>query len=89
MLGEPAQPAVAPQVSPSNDLLQLNAAFAAAPSLPSSAAFSPSHPFPPSQGFPAAQGFGPGSASNGFGASQAGPWGAQAQVQAPSSGKSL
>lgn len=86
LLGEPAQPAVAPQVSPSNDLLQLNAAFAAAPSLPSSAAFSPSHPFPPSQGFPAAQGFGPGSASNGFGAPQAGPWGAQAQVQAPSSG---
>lgn len=87
LLGEPAQPAVAPLGSPSDDLLQLNAAFAAPPSLSNSAAFSQSPSFPPSQGFSAAQGFGPGSVPNGFGAPQAGLWGAQAQeAQASSSG---
>ncbi|PFX34652.1 phosphatidylinositol-binding clathrin assembly protein LAP-like [Stylophora pistillata] len=87
LLGEPAQPAVAPLGSPSDDLLQLNAAFAAPPSLSNSAAFSQSPSFPPSQGFSAAQGFGPGSVPNGFGAPQGGLWGAQAQeAQASSSG---
>ena len=77
-LGEPMAPVPAPTSSPSDDLLQLNAAFSVQQS--SSTAFSQSPAFPPSQSFPAAQGFGQGpSVSNGFGgAPQAGPWGGSA-----------
>ena len=77
-LGEPTAPVPAPTSSPSDDLLQLNAAFSVQQS--SSTAFSQSPAFPPSQSFPAAQGFGQSPAvSNGFGgAPQAGPWGGSA-----------
>jgi len=66
-LGEPAEPTPAPQGAPSDDLLQLHAAFSVPVQQSSSAAFSQSSSFPPSQAFPAAQGFGQAP-------SQAGPW---------------
>lgn len=70
-LGEPAEPKPAPKGSPSDDLLQLHAAFSVPPQQSSSASFSQSPSFPPSQAFPAAQGFGQAPP-------QAGPWGAPA-----------
>ncbi|XP_020630853.1 phosphatidylinositol-binding clathrin assembly protein-like isoform X1 [Orbicella faveolata] len=66
-LGEPAEPTPAPQGAPSDDLLQLHAAFSVPVQQSSSAAFSQSPSFPPSQAFPAAQGFGQAPP-------QAGPW---------------
>lgn len=66
-LGEPAKPTPAPQATPSDDLLQLHAAFSAPVQQSSSAVFSQTPSFPPSQAFPAAQGFGQAPP-------QAGPW---------------
>ena len=63
---QPQKPAV-----PSDDLLQLNAVFAApVPQQSASAAFSSSSAFPPSQAFGAPQ-----PAPSGFGSSPPGPWG--------------
>ncbi len=70
-LGEPAEPKSAPKGSPSDDLLQLHAAFSVPLQQPSTAAFSQSPSFPPSQAFPAAQGFGQAPP-------QAGAWGGPA-----------
>ena len=82
MLGEPAEPALAPKGSPSDDLLQLNAVFSAPVQQSSSTAFSQSSSFPPSQAFPAAHGFGQAPAPNGFSMPQAGTWGDQSATTA-------
>lgn len=66
--------------SPSDDLLQLDAAFSSSIPQPTSKAFSPSTNFPPSQPFPGMQS---GGMAGGFGPS---PWG-NAPVSAPSTGE--
>ena len=66
-LGEPTELTPAPKGSPSDDLLQLHAAFSVPVQQSSSAAFSQSQPFPPGQAFPASQNFGQAPP-------QAGPW---------------
>lgn len=68
--------------SPSDDLLQLDTAFASSIPQPTNTAFSPSTNFPSSQPFPGMQ---PGGMSGGFGSS---PWG-NAPVSAPSNGEYL
>ncbi|KAL9969272.1 hypothetical protein ACROYT_G021468 [Oculina patagonica] len=80
-LGEPAEPKSAPKGSPSDDLLQLHAAFSVPLQQPSTAAFSQSPSFPPSQAFPAAQGFGQAPP-------QAGAWGGPAATTGFSSSTS-